>query len=78
MDFEDKLDLIGQAIVMYLKKEDERKIKGENFKGVLYNTGKDQLFVCFYGRQFRAEIDTNDGKARLEFLITEYKRPDLN
>ncbi|VVB78171.1 Uncharacterised protein [uncultured archaeon] len=76
---EDRVGLVMHATEMYLNKESERKISGEEYEGLLYTRGK-STFVSsgFSGQEFYAEIDTNDGKRTLSFLVTEHINPELN
>jgi len=77
--YEDKVDLMIHATEMYLSKESEREVKGEEYEGTLHTKGN-HVFVTsgFSGQKFDAEVYTNDGKRTLTFLVTEYINPELN
>jgi hypothetical protein len=68
---EEKDDLLFEATRMYLEKEDESEVKGENFEGVIYTRRQHAQIGTYSGIQFDADIDTNDGKINLRFLVNE-------
>lgn len=77
--YRDKLDLMIHATEMYLNKEPEREVRGEEYEGTLHTKGN-HVFVTagFSGQRFDAEVHTNDGRRTLTFLVTEYINPELN
>ena len=48
------------------------EIKNDNCEGVVYTNNNYELLGSFGGKRFDAELDTNKGKVKLRFLITEY------
>jgi len=78
LSFEDRGSLLIAATEMYLEKQNERKVEGEEFEGVLRNTKERYMCGCFSGLGFEAEIETEHGKRRLSFLVTEKIRAGLN
>jgi hypothetical protein len=70
INYEDNLGLVSQAVDMHLKGEFERKIKEDNYEGILYR-GKFALVGTFGGIKYHAEIETNRGKTNTSFIVSE-------
>ncbi len=77
LKLEDRLDVVAEAIDMYLSKDEERSLKGERYEGRMYQDGAGVL-GGFAGTVYRAELETNKGKQRMAFLIIERIRPGSN
>jgi len=69
--------ILLEAIKMYVKGDEEQKVKGKTYEGKMWK-GEHGLMGTFSGQKFTAELDTNDGTAKLAFLIAEYLSPELN
>jgi hypothetical protein len=78
LDEEDRMDLVAEATVMYLLKKDRKDVSRENYDARISSTGKYGYVGNFGGYRFNADIETNDGKGRLSFLVTEPVDPELN
>ena len=63
---------------MYLLKKRKRIVKGESYEGFIETEGEHQLLGTFSGQRFSARLDTDHGKAKLEFLVAERINPALN
>jgi len=63
--------LLVKATIMYLNEEKRKRVKTDEFEGVIYTEGKYGMIGSFGGLEFRAEIDTDGGKAKLSFLVSE-------
>jgi hypothetical protein len=78
LSYEERIELVEKATEMYLNKEMSREVKGDSYEGNIVTKGEHQMLGEFGGQRFDAVIDTNKGKARLEFLITEKINPNWN
>jgi len=74
LDKEARLQLLIHATEMYLGGEAERQVEGEYYEGCLYNTGEFGVIGTLGGVKFRAELDTDEGRAVLQFLVNEQSR----
>ena len=68
---EEMRGLMVQAVEMYLKGEEERRIKSSSFEGKLHTEGRYELLGDFGGQRFDAELETADGKDEATFLVNE-------
>ncbi|NCO38583.1 MAG: hypothetical protein COZ06_22550 [Armatimonadetes bacterium CG_4_10_14_3_um_filter_66_18] len=66
-----RLKLLVSATEMYLTGEKERPVESEAYEGRLFTNGEFGLIGTVGGMKFRAEIDTDDGRAVLSFLVNE-------
>ena len=66
--------LLISATRMFYEDENERRVKCDEFEGVLVNTRKYGLVGEYGGIRFRAEIETDSGKETLSFLVSEQGR----
>jgi hypothetical protein len=67
----ERMGLVMQATEMYLSGERERRLKEENFEGVLYTERKFDVLGSFAGQRFEADLDSNYGNTHLRFLVNE-------
>ena len=67
----ERYELTYAATEMYLMQEGERKVKGENYEGVLRNTKKIGVVGSLVGMLFEAALETNYGKDWMDFLVSE-------
>ncbi len=75
---EERDALMIKAITMYLAGQKKGRIKTEVYEGEISSNGEYQMLGSFGGQRFRAVLDTDHGKSRLEFLVTEKIREELN
>ena len=68
---DDLMQLMTQAVEMYLQGEDERNVKGADYDGKLYTERKYELLGEFGGQRFDVEIDTIYGRDKATFLVSE-------
>ena len=68
---DDLMQLMTQAVEMYLQGEDERNVKGSNYDGKLLTERKYELLGEFGGQRFDVEIDTIYGRDKATFLVSE-------
>jgi len=68
---EARTQLLVNATEMYLLGEQERAIESDDYEGRLYTEGVFGLIGTLGGLKFHAEIDTDDGRAKLSFLVNE-------
>lgn len=68
---DDLMQLMTQAVEMYLQGEDERNVKGSNYDGKLFTERKYELLGEFGGQRFDVEIDTIYGRDKATFLVSE-------
>jgi hypothetical protein len=68
---EARFRLLANATEMYLNGEKERPIESDDYEGRLCTNGEFGLIGTVSGMKFRAEIDTDDGRAVLSFLVNE-------
>lgn len=71
LSFDERLYLQFQAIDIYFKNEEERRVKTERFEGRLFTRGEHGLIGCFGGQIFNAEIELEHRAAKLSFIISE-------
>src|SRR3989338_6627648 len=68
---ESREDLVYHATGMYLRKEGEREVKGGDYEGIVSTVWKYDVLGSFAGVRFDAELQTEEGKAHLRFLVSE-------
>lgn len=68
---DDLMQLMTQAVEMYLQGEDERNVKGADYDGKLFTERKYELLGEFGGQRFDVEIDTIYGRDKATFLVSE-------
>ncbi len=68
----DKLDMMMHATDMYLCGEDERPVKSDNYAGRITTQRKYEILGTFGGVHFDAELETEHGKDRMSFLVSEH------
>lgn len=68
---EDRFSLVEDAISMYLSDTGRKKVKGDDYEGVLTTKGQYDMLGAFGGQRFEAELDSSTGKIKLRFLINE-------
>jgi len=70
---DDKLNLVAEATLLYLKGEERTEVSGDGFEGILYTHHEWKVVGGFSGQQFDAilDSDTDEGKLRLRFLVSE-------
>ena len=71
---DDVMQLMTQAVEMYLQGEDEPNVKGSNYNGKLYTERKYELLGEFGGQRFDADMDTIYGRDKTTFLVSEQTR----
>jgi hypothetical protein len=75
---EEREYLLREAVFCFLEKQKTRKVKGERFEGRMSNPKKVGVLGSFIGYRFKAEIEGDFGKAKLEFLIADHPDHSLN
>ncbi len=84
---ETRLYLASNAVLMNVSEEKRKKIKTDDFEGIIYTKGKYGCIGCFAGKIYHAEVDidssdgVSDGKATLSFIVSSQIRnqhPVLN
>lgn len=78
LSMQDREELLMYATVMYLNRDKIKEVKGDNYEGVLETEGEHQMLGNFGGQRFSARLETNHGKSRVDFLVTERVNPNLN
>lgn len=73
-----RLEILVEAAEMFLGKERKRKVKGDDYEGVLRTEGKYAVIGCHSGQEFYATLDTRFGKSEISFLVSKYHDPRLN
>ena len=68
---DERVGLVYEATTMYLQGERKKRVRGETYEGLLYTAGNVETLGTFSGQQFDAVIETDGGKAKLRFLVTE-------
>jgi hypothetical protein len=66
-----KYHLIDQATQMYLSDEDQRRISAEGIEGQITTGREYQNIAGCGGQKFQAEVDSEWGSSKLEFLVCE-------
>ncbi|MFH0890112.1 MAG: hypothetical protein V1836_03150 [Candidatus Aenigmatarchaeota archaeon] len=67
----DKFGLMTHATEMYLRQEDERPVKSNHYTGRITTQRKYEILGTFGGIHFDAELETERGKDRMSFLVSE-------
>ncbi len=78
---EKRIEILEQAIHMDNRDRHTKKskIKGEHYEGLLWGTGKWLTLLAGYdGYEYRAKIETDQGKYNLGFLLQRRMDPSLN
>ena len=78
MTSDERLEVLVAATEMYLNNETERRVKGENYEGIINTSGKYKLMGDFGGKEYKARIEVGDHKANLSFLVKEFLDPSRN
>lgn len=68
---ESRGELVYHATGMFLAKESEREVKGGDYEGTVSTVWKYDVLGSFSGVRFDAELQTEEGKAHLRFLVSE-------
>ncbi len=68
---EEMRDLMAEAVEMYLRDEEEQKVRRSDFEGVLRTDRSYELLGRFGGQRFDLELETAYGRNRASFLINE-------
>ena len=68
---EDVQALMKQAVEMFLNDEYSREIQGDSFEGQLYTQKKYELIGEIGGQRFDADLETESGKDKASFLVSE-------
>ncbi len=76
ISIEDRVNLARNAFEMYVDKEWERDVEGDNFEGVIRTEGKIEYLVNFGGQRFDVDVDTSNGRSNLSFLVCDLGRRD--
>lgn len=71
LEQQDRISLLTLATLMYLRGVDEKRVKTKNYEGKLTKTKSFTMLGCFSGPEFRADIETNKGKSKLRFIVSE-------
>lgn len=73
ISYDEKLQLVAKATIMYLNGDDRTEVSGEGYEGVLYTNREWKVVGGFSGQQFDALLDSDldEGKLRLRFLVSE-------
>lgn len=66
-----RMNLVREATEMYLDKEEERRVRFGGYEGILCTRWKYDVLGSFAGVRFDADVDTEDGRAHLRFLVSE-------
>lgn len=64
-------DLLMLACRTYLDDQTSVEIDWEGMSGRLYAKGEAAQLGTFVGQRFVAEVDSEDGKGKVDFLVTE-------
>ncbi len=67
----DKHELMRTATLMYLGKEDERYLKTDRYMGRIFTKRQYDVLGIFGGIRFEAELETDQGKDKMSFLVSE-------
>jgi len=78
MNLEETQDLLLEATLMYLSKDEEHQVEGKNYEGVLYTKGNHEMFGCYSGQRYDAELERDDGKLHIKFLIADTDNASMN
>ena len=78
LSFEERRLLTITAISMYKKHQKMRTLKTDTYEGYIETAGEHQMLGSFGGQRFSTRLETDHGKARLEFLVAEPVDPSLN
>tara|TARA_A100001037_G_scaffold305874_1_gene347806 strand:- start:3614 stop:3922 length:309 start_codon:yes stop_codon:yes gene_type:complete len=68
---EDVQTLMKQAVEMFLNDEYSRDIIGDSFEGQLFTQKKYELIGEIGGQRFDAELETESGRDKASFLVSE-------
>jgi hypothetical protein len=68
------MDLMAQAVEMYMAGEEERNIKCSGFEGRLYTERKYEVIGALGGQRFDAKLETPYGQDQAAFLVNEQSR----
>lgn len=71
LPYEEVLKLTMLATAMYLLEEDEMPVSGTGYEGRLYNKREIDSIESLAGWRFVAELDTERGGDKVEFLVSE-------
>ncbi len=63
--------ILNQATEMHYKGEEERKITLQDMEGIIHTEGKFQTLGVYGGQHFRAEVETENGKSNIAFLVCD-------
>lgn len=74
LSWEERSMLITEATQMYLTEEKKRDVKSESYEGQIWTNNKYYSLGSYGGQLFSAVVDTNQGTAKLEFLVCELTR----
>ena len=78
LSFEERMLLTITAISMYRRHQKMKKIKTDTYEGYIETAGEHQMLGSLSSQHFSARLETDHGKARLEFLVAEPIDPSLN
>ena len=68
---ESREELFYHATGMYLRKEGEREVKEGDYEGMVSTIWKYDVLGSFAGVRFDADLETEKGKIKLRFLVSE-------
>ena len=74
IDAEDIIELMAQAVEMYLAGEGERNIKCAHFEGRLLTQMRYELIGALGGQRFDVVLETHYGKDEAAFLVSEQSK----
>ena len=69
--YQDRLELLAQAVEMHLAGETQRDIKNKDYECRLCTENKYAILGTFSGIEYTAKIETNGGQAKIRFIINE-------
>ena len=68
---EEAMEIMVQAVEMFLVGEEERNIKSSGFEGRLYTEMRYEIIGSLGGQRFDADLETPYGRDKASFLVSE-------
>jgi len=69
LDWISKIELVCTAVDMFDEDDTRRNLSTDDYEGIIRTSGDCFCVGTFYGQKFEAEVDTEEGKATLAFLV---------
>ena len=76
LSLDDIHEFMERTIEMHVDGDLRRKVKGENFEGVLYTHREYHMLESFGGQEYIGELETNRGKATISVLLRDPESKD--